>query len=112
MQSNICQNASLRCCPSNHHVKDHKDQQYKTYSIILPLSLVCRLVRELDHLDLGAKLKELDPPNRLGEQIRKLVLGVNVARLEVPFLQAASDEVVSHPDVLAPFMKNGVLCQD
>jgi hypothetical protein len=45
-----------------------------------------------------------------GEQIRKLVLGVDVARLEVPFLQAASDEVVPHPDVLAPFMKNGVLC--
>jgi hypothetical protein len=40
-----------------------------------------------------------------------LVLSVDVARLEVPFLQAASDEVVPHPDVLAPFMKNEVLCQ-
>jgi hypothetical protein len=72
---------------------------------------VCRLVGELDHPDPGAKLKELDPPKGLGEQIRKLVLGVDVARLEVPFLQAASNEVVPHPDVLAPFMKNGVLCQ-
>jgi hypothetical protein len=65
----------------------------------------------LDHLDPGAKLKELDPPKGLGEQICKLVLGVDVARLEAPYLQAASDEVVPHPDVLAPFMKNGVLCQ-
>jgi hypothetical protein len=66
-------------------------------------------VGELDHLDPGAKLKELDPPKGLGEQIRKRVLGVNVARLEAPFLQAASDEVVPHLDVLAPFMKNRVL---
>jgi hypothetical protein len=72
---------------------------------------VRRLVGELDYPDLRAKLKELDPPKGLGEQIRKLVLGVDVARLEVPFLQAASDKVVPHPDVLAPFMKNGVLCQ-
>jgi hypothetical protein len=72
---------------------------------------VCRLVGELDHPDPGAKLKELDPPKGLGEQIRKLVLGVDVARLEVPFLQTASDEVVTHPDVLALFMKNGVLYQ-
>jgi hypothetical protein len=72
---------------------------------------VRRLVGELDHPDPRAKLKELDPSKGLGEQIRKLVLGVDVARLEVPFLQAASDEVVPHPDVLAPFMKNGVLCQ-
>jgi hypothetical protein len=72
---------------------------------------VCHLVRELDHPDPGAKLKELDPPKGLGEQIRKLVLGVDVARLEVPFLQAASDEMVPHSDVLASFMKNGVLCQ-
>jgi hypothetical protein len=47
---------------------------------------VRRLVGELDHHDPGAKLKELDPPKGLGEQIRKLVLGVDVARLEVPFL--------------------------
>jgi hypothetical protein len=68
-------------------------------------------VGELDHPVPGAKLKELDPPKGLDEPIRKLVIGVDVARLEVPFLQAASDEVVPHPDVLAPFMKNRVLCQ-
>jgi hypothetical protein len=72
---------------------------------------VRRLVGELDHPDPGAKLKELDPLKGIGEQIRKLVLGVDVTRLEVPFLQATSNEVVPHPDVLAPFMKNGVLCQ-
>jgi hypothetical protein len=48
-------------------------------------------VRELDHPDHRAKLKELDPPKGLGEQIHKLVLGVDVARLKVPFLQAISD---------------------
>jgi hypothetical protein len=88
-----------------------KTNSTRTYSIILPQSLVCRLVGELDHPNPGANLKELDPPKGLGEQIRKLVLGVDVARLEAPFLQAASDEVVPHSDVLAPFMKNGVLCQ-
>jgi hypothetical protein len=71
---------------------------------------VRRLVGELDHPDPGAKLKKLDPPKGLGEQIRRLVLGVDVAHLEAPFLQAASNEVVPHLDVLAPFIKNGVLC--
>jgi hypothetical protein len=68
-------------------------------------------VGELDHPNPRAKLKELDPPKGLGEQIRKLILGVNVVHLEAPFLQAASDEVVPHLDVLAPFIKNRVLCQ-
>jgi hypothetical protein len=68
-------------------------------------------VGELDHPDPGAKLKELDPPKGLGEQICKLVLSVDVARLEAPFLQTTSDEVVPHPDVLVLFMRNGVLCQ-
>jgi hypothetical protein len=68
-------------------------------------------VGELDHPDPGAKLKELDPPKGIGEQIRKLVFGVDVAHLKAPFLQAASDEVVPQLDVLAPFMKNRVLCQ-
>jgi hypothetical protein len=71
---------------------------------------VRHLVKELDHPDPRVKLKELDPPKGLGEQIRKLILGVDVAHLQAPFLQAASDEVVPHPDVLAPFMKNVVLC--
>jgi hypothetical protein len=72
---------------------------------------VRRLVGELDHPDPRAKLKEYDPPKGLDEQIRKLVLGVDVARLEAPFLQAVSDEVVPHPDVHASFMKNGILYQ-
>jgi hypothetical protein len=83
----------------------------RTYYIILSLNLVRRLVGELNHPDPGAKLKELDPPKGFDEQIRKLVLGVDVTRLEAPFLQAASDEVVPHLDVLAPFMKHEVLCQ-
>jgi hypothetical protein len=72
---------------------------------------VRRLVGDLDHPDPGAKLKELDPPKGFDVQIRKLILDVDVARLEAPFLQPASNEVIPHPDVLAPFMKNEVLCQ-
>jgi hypothetical protein len=71
---------------------------------------VCHLVGELDHPDPGAKLKELDPPKGFGEQICKLVLGVDVAHLEAPFLHVASNEVLPHPDVLALFIKNGILC--
>jgi hypothetical protein len=88
-----------------------KTDSARTYFITLPLSLMRGLVGELNHPDPAAKLKELDPPKGLGEQIRKLVLDVDVARLETLFLHAASDEVVPHPDVLAPFMKIGVLCQ-
>jgi hypothetical protein len=40
-----------------------------------------------------------------------VVLGVDVARLDALFLQVVSDEVLLHSDLLAPFMKNGVLCQ-
>ena len=54
---------------------------------------------------------ELDPPKRLGEQVCELVRGVDVARLDAPFFQAAADEVIPQLDVLAPFVKNGVLCQ-
>jgi hypothetical protein len=63
-----------------------KTNSTRTYSIILPLSLVRRLVGELDHPNPRAKLKELDPPKGLVEQIRKLILGVDVARLKAPFL--------------------------
>jgi hypothetical protein len=34
---------------------------------------------ELDHPDPRAKFTELDPPKGLGEQIRKLVLGIDSA---------------------------------
>ena len=70
-----------------------------------------RLVGKLDHPDPGAEFEELDPPKRLGEQIRELIRGVDVARLDASFFQAASDEVVPHPDMLAAFVENGVLCQ-
>ena len=83
----------------------------KTYSIILLLSLGRRLVGKLGHPGPGAKFKKLDPPKGLGEQVCKLILGVDVARLDAPFCQAVSDEVVSQPDVLAPFMEHGVLGQ-
>jgi hypothetical protein len=72
---------------------------------------VRRLVGNLDHPGFGAELQEPDPPKRLGEQVCKLILGVDVAYLDAPFLQTVSDEVVPHPDMLAPFMENGVLGQ-
>jgi hypothetical protein len=70
-----------------------------------------RLVGNLNHPGFRAELQEPDPPKRLGEQVCKLVLGVDIACLDAPFLQTASDEVVSHPDVLSPFMENEVLGQ-
>jgi hypothetical protein len=85
----------LSCCPKNSQNVDvlavlkavqdaeknhpHKDQVQRLIPIILPLSLVRRLVRNLDHPDLGAELQEPDPPKRLGEQVCKLVLGIDVA---------------------------------
>jgi hypothetical protein len=80
-----------------------------TYSIILPLRLVRRLVGKFSHPRPGTKLKELNPPKGLGEQVRKLILGVDVACMDAPFCQAVSDEMVSQPDVLAPFMNTGFL---
>jgi hypothetical protein len=47
---------------------------------------VCRLVGNLDHPGLGAELQEPDPLKRLGEQVCKLVLGVDIACLDAPFL--------------------------
>jgi hypothetical protein len=76
-----------------------------------PLSLVRRLVEKLSHSRPRTKLKKLDSPKGLGEQIRKLVLGVDVASLDASFYQTVTDEVVPHPDVLAPFMEHGVLGQ-
>jgi hypothetical protein len=87
----------------------HKDQVQRLIPIILPISLVRRLMGNLEHPGLGAEFQEPDPPKRLGEQVCKPVLGVDVACLDAPFLQTALDEVVPHPDVLAPFMENGVL---
>ena len=61
---------------------NHKDQCTRLIPSILPLNLVRRLVGGLNHPGPGAKLKELDPPKGLAEQIRKVVLGVDVARLD------------------------------
>jgi hypothetical protein len=50
--------------------------QYRDLSIILPLSLVRRLDGALSYPDPGAEFAELDPPKRLGEQVRELIRGV------------------------------------
>jgi hypothetical protein len=72
---------------------------------------VRRLVGNLDYPDLRAELQESDPLKRLGEQVCKLVIDVDIACLDAPFLQTTSDEVVPHPNVLTPFMENRVLDQ-
>jgi hypothetical protein len=82
----------------------------KTYPIILLLSLVRRLVGKLDHPGPGTKLKELDPPKRLGERVRKLALGVNVACLDCSLPPSSLGCSGTSPDALASFMENGVLC--
>jgi hypothetical protein len=103
--------AALKSSPRCREKPPHKDQVQRLVPIILPISLVRRLVGNLDHPGLGAELQEPDPPKRLGDQVCKLVLGVDVACLDAPFLQTASDEVMPHPDVLAPFKENEVLGQ-
>jgi hypothetical protein len=112
----LCSQKTVACCPAAtaavlQQSKTATAADHMTYSIILPLSLVRRLVRKLGHPGLGAKLNKLDLPKGLGEQVCKLILGVDVARLDAPFCLAVSNEVVSQPDVLAPFMEHGVLGQ-
>jgi hypothetical protein len=75
----------LSCCPKNSQdvavlpalkaVQDaeenhpHRNQVQRFIPIILPLSLVRRLVGNLDHPGLEAELQKADPPKRLGEQV-------------------------------------------
>jgi hypothetical protein len=69
------------------------------------------LVRNLSHPDPGAKFLELDLPKRLGQEVDEMVLGVDVVGPNTPFIQAASDEVIPHPDVLTALMEDRVLRQ-
>jgi len=59
----------------------------------------------------SAKLMELDLPKGHGEKVGKLVVGVDVAGLDAPLIQAAPDEVVLNADMLAALMEDGVLRQ-
>jgi hypothetical protein len=67
-------------------ITPHKDQVQRRILIILLLSLVRRLVENPDHPGLRAELQEPNPPKRLGEQVCKLVLGVDVAYFDAPLL--------------------------
>ena len=49
-----------------------------------------RLRGRLNHPGPGAELKELEPPKRLGEQVRKLILGVVAAQVHVIEFQKMS----------------------
>jgi hypothetical protein len=57
------------------------------------------------------KLLELDPPKGHGEKIGELILGVDVADLDAPLIQATLDEMVLDADVLSTLMEDGVLRQ-
>jgi hypothetical protein len=73
-------NTNTMCCspPAN----------TETYpSLLLPLSLVWLLVRNLSHPDPGVKLLELDPPKGLGQEVGELVLGVDVVGPDTPSRQ-------------------------
>jgi len=72
---------------------------------------VWRLLGNLNHPNPGAKLLELDPPKGLGEKVGELILGVDVAGLDAPLIQAAPNEVVLDSDMLAALMEDGVLRQ-
>lgn len=95
----------------DHVLQSHKDQPtHRLISIILPLSLVWRRLGNSDHPNPGAKLLELHSPKGLGEKVCQLILGVDVAGLDAPLVQAAPNEVVLDADVLAALMEDGVLC--
>jgi hypothetical protein len=51
------------------------------------------------------------PPKIFGEDVSKLVHGVDVACLHAPFFQTTPDEMVLDPDMLTPFMEDRVLSQ-
>jgi len=72
---------------------------------------VWRLLGNLKHPNPGAKLLKLDPSKGHDEKVDELVLGVDVASLDAPLIQAASNDVVLDADMLAAFMEDGVLCQ-
>ena len=69
------------------------------------------LLGNLSHPNFGAKLLELDPPKGLGEEVSEVVLGVDVAGLDGPLIQAAPDKVVLDVDMLAVLMEDVVLRQ-
>ena len=69
------------------------------------------LLGNLNHPNPGAKVLELDPPKGLGEEVGELVLGVDVASLDAPLIQAAPDKLVLDADMLAALMEDGVLRQ-
>ena len=69
------------------------------------------LLGSLNHPNPDAKLLELDPPNGLGEEVGELVLGVDVASLDAPLIQAAPYKLVLDVHMLATLMEDGVLCQ-
>jgi hypothetical protein len=77
--------------------------------VILPLSLVWRLLGNLNHPNPDAKLLNLDPPKGLGEKVGDLILGVDVGGLDAPLIQAAPNEVVLNADMLAVLIEDGVL---
>ena len=70
-----------------------------------------RLLGNLNHPNPSAKLLEFDPPKALGEEVSELILGVDVASLDAPLIQAAPNEVVLDSDMLAALMEDGVLRQ-
>jgi hypothetical protein len=65
----------------------------------------------LNHPNPNAKLLELDPPKGLGKKVGELVLGVDVAGLDTPLIQAAPNKVILDSDMLAMLMEDGVLRQ-
>jgi hypothetical protein len=65
----------------------------------------------LNHNNPDAKLLEFDLPKGFGEKVGELILGVDVAGLDAPLIQAAPDEVVFDADMLVALMEDGVLRQ-
>ena len=70
----MCVCAAVSPCERTMCSSSSTRPEYNDLSFILPLSLVRRLAGALNHPDPGAELEELDPPKRLGEQVRELIV--------------------------------------
>jgi hypothetical protein len=65
----------------------------------------------IHHADARAKLLEPNSSKGLGENVCELLAGSDMLDVDLPGVDAVTDEMVPHLDVLAPILKHQVLSQ-
>ena len=56
-------------------------------------------------------LLEMDPTERLGENVRKLIAGPHILNIDAAILDAPTDEMVAQLNVFAPVVEDRVFAQ-